>query len=790
MEQHSFGYWLRLKRKALDLTREELAKQVGYSAATIRKIEDEERHPSAQVVERLAEFFNIDHDERTNFLRFARGDLQAALGEIKEDTPWHNPAKSARSNLPAIVTSLIGRKQEIADVREYLSKNDIRLVTLIGPPGIGKTRLGIETARASLSDFSDGVFFVSLAALDDPDLIAPTLAQALGYVGARNISTSDQIKEGIGDKQILFVIDNCEHLIEDVSLLVSELLSTCSDLKILATSREYLRIPGEWLYPVPALDVPAFDEPHESSSIDIATISDFPALALFAERARAVRPDFALNSENIQTVSMICARLDGLPLAIELIAARMRLMSPEVLLTRMNNQYVLSADGMRVVSARQKTLQDAIDWSYSLLSHTEQKLFAYLSVFSGGFTLQAAEAIFSQSVVDKSVSELVTSLLDKSLLQFDSAESGDARYTMLVTIQEFARLRLRQMGEETEIRNQHLAYFLDLAERADQELRGPNQLEWLHRLESVRDNLRAALTWAIETGQAKVGLHLARKLHWFWFVRGDHTEGRQWLGRVLALTNVSMYPEAQAEALTQISHHTWVQSGTEEAKSYIEQTLVIAQERNDQHNIARALAHRGVALIFEGNFTAARTTLEQSKALFQEVRDEWGYAHAVIVLALGAFRQNDQVTALALHEQALTLFRELGEKYFEAVALRFIGILKGRQGDVRGGIAALQESLILAQKLDSKFEISVMLAWIGEVAQRIGKHARAVHLYWAGKNVATSIGVWSQEDEINFENDLAPCRAALGESEFAEAVEQGRAMTMEQAIAYALENSL
>ena len=217
MEQYSFGYWLKLKRKALDLTREELAKQVGYSAATIRKIEDEERSPSAQVVERLAEVFQIPQNERTDFLRFARGDLKSARVEIDETRPWHTTGKSPRSNIPATTTSLIAREKEIADVRKYLAQDDIRLVTLIGPPGIGKTRLSIECARASLSDFADGIFFVALAPLDNPSHIAPAIAQALGFVGLTNISTVEQLKEGIGEKQMLLVLDNCEHLIEDIS---------------------------------------------------------------------------------------------------------------------------------------------------------------------------------------------------------------------------------------------------------------------------------------------------------------------------------------------------------------------------------------------------------------------------------------------------------------------------------------------------------------------------------------------------------------------------------------------
>ena len=781
MEQHSFGYWLKLKRKALDLTREELAKRVGYSAATIRKIEDEERSPSAQVVERLVEVFKIPQNERTDFLRFARGDWKSAPTEIKDNIPWQSSTKSVRSNLPATTTSLIGREKEIQEVREYLSKEDIRLVTLLGPPGIGKTRLSIECARASISDFADGIFFVALAPLDDPSHIAPAIAQALGFVGLTNISTVEQLKEGIGEKQMLLVLDNCEHLIEDVSSLASGLLSTCSRLKILATSRETFRILGEWLYPVPA-----FDLPKESSSINIESASKFPALILFAERARSVRPDFALTADNIQTVATICAHLDGLPLVIELIAARMRLLSPESLLERLNEQFILSAAGMRAASARQKTLNDAIRWSYNLLSEEEQKLFACLSVFSGGFTLDMAEAIFSRSVSEKSISDLIASLLDKSLLQLGVAREGrsETRYSMLVTIQEYARERLQEKGEETEIRNRHLAYFLDLTKNADKELRGHNQLEWLYRLRPEVDNLRAALDWAIETAQTESALQLVRKLDWFWFIRADHTEGRQWLGRVLDMPETPLYPEAHAEALTQLAHHAWLQTGEQDTRPLVEQALSIARAHNDKHNTARALSVLGLVLIHEANFVATETALEEGKALFQEVGDKWGYAHAVTCQALAARYQEDWTTVRALDEQGLALFREVGDRYFESVSLRDEGIRLVKQGETAQAKVFFAESLILAHQLDSKFEIAAVMRRVSEAEQRAGNHARAVRLDWAARNVLDSIGIQT----LLFENDLAPCRAALGESAYAEAVEQGRAMTMEQAIAYALDD--
>ncbi len=373
-EQHSFGYWLRLNRKALDLTREALADRVGCSVSTIRKLEDEERRPSAQIAELLAEIFKIPSTERTAFLWFARGDRRSAPSQGDEEAPWRvSPPEipqPPRSNLPATFTSLIGRNKDITAVHDYLTNPDIRLVTLIGAPGIEKTRLSIESARESLAHFPNGVFFVALAPLDQPSLIPSATLRALGYIEKNNLSPEERLIGGIANKRMLLVLDNCEHLIDNVVPLASSLLSACPRLKILTTSREALRIPGEWLYSVPALDMPK-----ENSVVDIETISEFPAPVLFAERARAVRSDFALNAKNIRTVAAICSQLDGLPLAIELIAARVKTLSIEQIAARLDDRFALLTSGSRVASSRQQTLRATLDWSYELLAEAERELF-------------------------------------------------------------------------------------------------------------------------------------------------------------------------------------------------------------------------------------------------------------------------------------------------------------------------------------------------------------------------------------------------------------------------------
>ena len=618
--------------------------------------------------------------------------------------------------------------------------------------------------------------------------MAIAVTQSLGYVGARNISAQEQLIIGTGEKQMLILLDNLEQIIEGAAPLISDLLSACPRLKILTTSREALRVPGEWLYPVPTLEIPTESQLH---SLSPEGASQYAALTLFAERARAVRSDFVLDADNFPTVAAICTRLDGLPLAIELIAARIRLMSPQALLAKLNNQFVLSADGMRAVPARQKTLHNAISWSYNLLSAEEQNLFVRLSVFSGGFTLDAAEAVFTRTVTNKTVSDLIVLLLDKSLLQRTLDFRGEPHFNMLVTIQQFAINHLRQRDEEIEARNWHLAYFLDLAERGDQEMHGPGQIEWLTRLNAMRDNLRAGLEWAMETRQTGMALQLARKLHWFWFMRGDFVEARHWFRRVLDMPDTYVYPEAQAEALSQLAYHSYQLAGKEgvEGRSFLEQALSIARLNSDRQTINKALAILGLYLKEEGNSAAAQSVGEESKACFQEVHDDWEYEHAVLCLAVQSVIGRDWEIALALFHQALAGFQKLDDTYFQSVALRYMGRAYVNLGDVPNGVAALQKSLILAQQLDNKFQIALIL-WRGfaEAALRAEKTARAVSLIAAAINIFQSIGAWTEQDDVLFENELAPCRVVLHESAYVTALEEGRAMTLEQAVTYALEH--
>ena len=357
---------------------------------------------------------------------------------------------------------------------------------------------------------------------------------------------------------------------------------------------------------------------------------------------------------------------------------------------------------------------------------------------------------------------------------------------MLVTIQNFAQNCLLDMGQEQEAHKKHVAYFLDLTRQADHKIRGPRQVEWLRRLGSMRDNLRSALDWAIETRQTEIALEMASHLSWFWSMRSEFSEGRQWLGSVVGLPDSSRYAKFYPYALAQLALHTWLQNGPKKGRQFVDQALSVARLGEDKENIAWALNVFGLVLAQERDFTTAQSALEESRALFQEVGDSWGYAFSIGGLAMSAYIQDDLETSLTRHEEELMAYRQLGDMFFENVALRFIGMIHIRKGNLSRGAAALREALVIAQQLDSKQEIALALSFLGDVFQAQGDSVRAVHLYQASKNTLDSIGAWRQDGEGELEEKLASCRVALDKSMFANAVEHGSVMTMEQAIQLAL----
>jgi predicted ATPase len=516
-------------------------------------------------------------------------------------------------------------------------------------------------------------------------------------------------------------------LIEDIAPLASDLLSACSRLKIIATSRESLRIPGEWQYPVPALELPKV-----GGQVDVQTAMKIPAIELFTERARAVRPDFALNTNNIQTVTSICSQLDGLPLAIELLASRIRLMSPQVLLERMSDQFILSADGMRAISTRQKTLNNAIGWSYDFLSSDEQKLFAYLSVFSGGFTLDAAESIFTGLFIDKTITELITSLLDKSLLQRTISAQEDVRFSMLFTIREFAAENLRHSNLYEEIHDRHVRYFVAIAEQAASEIHGPKQIEWLNRIDTEHDNFRAALGRSISQGNTGTALRLLDAFGWPWEMRCYYSEVQDWLEKIRKLPDVNEYPVHYSSVLSHIGRQVWTQENYDKAHTLLSESLAIASAAGEmgKQSQAGALNWLGLLLIFNvKDLEQARTFFETGLRLYQELDDTHGIALSTFHLGIHASEMGNYEDALHLLEKSLELFRAHGDMFFIGRVSIYLGYLFQKQEQYDQALFYFEQHLRLDTEL--QFWDGIANGWfhIGDLYRQKGDLSQAESCY-------------------------------------------------------------
>jgi len=782
-EQHSFGYWLRLKRKAFDLTREALADRVGCSVSTIRKLEEEERRPSTQIAELLAEIFKISPTERTAFLEFARGDWRSTPSLGNEEAPWRASTQALpqqpRSNIPGTFTSLIGRDKDISAVCDYLTHPDIRLVTLIGPGGIGKTRLSIASAREARAEFPDGVFFVALAPLDQPSLIPSATLQALGYIEKHNLSPEERLIEGIANKRILLVLDNCEHLIEDVARVASSLLSACSRLKIFTTSREALGIPGEWLYSVPVLDLPK-----KNSVVDMETISEFPALVLFAERARAVRSDFALNAENIRAVAVICSQLEGLPLAIELIAARVKTLSIEQIAARLDDRFALLTSGSRIAPSRQQTLRATLDWSYELLTETERELFRQLSVFVGGFTLEALESV---ALLDstQSILDALSRLVDKSLLLVE--QQDQPRYRFLEPIRQYARDKLNESRESNSIQDRHLNYYLRVAEEAEPYLFRAGQQDWKNRLELDHDNLRVALAWSLKSNQIEAGLKMAGALAWFWHSKGHLSEGNLWLEKLLASGSGTQGKE-RAKALRASSILSTDTGDYIRARAFAESSIKLYREIGDNRGAGLVLVDLGGSLHRDGREEEAIESLEESLRLLRATGERWEIAYALVWLGDAWFRMGDIERAATNWEESLRLTQELGDHFVMAWSLGGLADVTRVRGDYKRATGMFKESLSLYQSSGDKHGPPYSLEALGLVAAAQGNAKRAARLWGAASAWREAINEpLPPPYQRDYAASVTQARTQLGEEVYASAWSEGRAMSPEQAIALALE---
>ncbi len=775
MSELTFGEWLKRQRMGKGLTREQFADQIGCAIITLRKIESEERRASEQIVLRIADIFNLPSAERSNLLKFARGDWTKAPTERPIEIP--RPSADTRNNLRIPLSSLIGRAQEIVAVCEYLNTPDTRLVTLLGAPGIGKTRLSIAAARQLLEEFRDGVFFVELAPLEESSLVALTIAQTIGFAETPDTTPTERIRDGIGDKKMLIVLDNIEHVLDVIATLASDLLSTCPHLKILTTSREPIRCHGEWLYPVPVLIRPSEEE---LSSLSVEASMQFTALKLFAERARAVQPDFALTCDNLQIVTTICTRLDGLPLAIELFAARVHTLSVDDLLAQMTYAFVLSADGMRAVPARQKTLQNAIGWSYRLLPENEKTLYRRLAVFAGDWTLDTAQAVCAdQDLSAGDIPHVLTQLVEKSLVVEEEA-GGQRRYSMLETIRQYAHDKLLESHEIESTSNRHLAYFLKLAEEIEPTLHGPAQAASLDHMEAEMDNFRTALRWGL-LHKPESGVLLTGALWLFWFMHSHFIEGKQWYEEALAVSDqVSKY--AQMRLFIGVASSAMGRNNGGLVQSSSEQSLALARELNDTWGISMSLHHLGPILAAQGDHAQAQVLLEEGLEVSRRA-GHW----AVLLYIL------DDIGLLALHQknyhQAELYFNAMSdlsqqheEKWVYGHAISCLSELAYSQNQYEKAMELIRESLRFAIETGNTRLIAVNLNSAGTVFNRLGEPEKAARLFGATNTLAKSIDLFFN----SMAAELKTIYPQLGEDKFTSLYAEGESLSAEKAIALAM----
>nr|WP_245969368.1 tetratricopeptide repeat protein [Calidithermus roseus] len=711
------------------------------------------------------------HPKTFSTLEELRQLLHADLVQLNQQPP---PALSESKpavipQLPAALTSLIGRDDEIAAVRTLLLQGE-RLVTLVGPGGVGKTRIAAEVARGLELQLADGVHFISLTTLSDPAMLLPSIARSFGLLESSSRPLMESLLEYLYPKKLLLVLDGFEGILP-AAPWVSELLGKAPGLQILITSRAVLRIFGERDFAVSPLQLPP-------SGADFAQLSQSEAVRLFVERAAAVNPNFSLTAENAPIVGEICRRLDGLPLAIELAAARIKVLQPKALLQRLSNRLKTLTDGPRDLPERQRTLRDAIEWSYRLLSAQEQRLFTCMAVFVAGSNLEAVEAVCHDET-DLDLLDEVIGLVEKSLV-VQTQPSLEPRFSMLETIREFALEKLELSGQAPKRREIHAAYYLELAEAANAGRIGPQQIGWLERLDLEQANHRAALTWLIANQKATEALRLASSLRWFWDLRGQFSEGWRWLQDALALPG-EVPPLIRANALMGLGVLLWRQGNYTTARPLMEESLALRRAHGDlegianalqnlgnltthlgdfasartyqdenlsirrrlgeKSNLADALFSRGNLALVEGKLSEAKSLYLESLAAYTEVGDALGLPFVVVNLAEVARLRGDYPAAQTLGEDAMRRAEQLGDRLRLANALQSLGLTARDQGQLDEAEAKLQQSLAIYRELGHGLKIGFVSSELGTVMLQKGRLAAARQLLEEGLRTHNSLGL-------------------------------------------------
>jgi predicted ATPase len=722
-------------------------------------------------------------------------------------------------NLPSQPTTFIGREEELATARETLLRKGVQMVTFTGPGGTGKTRLSLETANGLIGHFKDGVFFVQLGDITDPAQVISRIAQQLEVRSAGSQPLFQNLKDYLKDKNILLLLDNFEQLIP-AAFVVAELLAAAPSLKVLVTSRILLNLRGEHELPILPLDTPNFTD-----SVSLEQLAANESVKLFLERAQAAQGSFTLTENNASAVAQICQRLDGLPLAIELAAARIKMLPPQAILARLNARLKLLTGGAQDLPARQQTLRNTLDWSYSLLNAQEKMLYAQLAVFVGGFTLEDAEAICNpESTLD--ILEGITSLVNNSLLRQEEITGGDPRFRMLETIREYALERLVESGEMPELQQRHAHYYFDIIlNQASYGITSRESTAWLNRLEREHDNIQAALEWCLTTPAGReLALSILATLTWFWYRRGFFNEGRIWTDRLLAASREEPTP-VRAASLQMSSRMAMWRGDLNNAVARASESLTVWQRLEDEQKIPMSLMETGVALInigkdreahsllkeaeslFKesgksyfhaitlvhlgnvslglGNPAEARDWLEQAHPIFKQIGEEWGLSFMLNNLGEVARVQGNYEQAYEYYKESESLLRATGDKGDLARLVHTLGYIAGHRGQEVLAEMQFRESLAMFRKLGNKRGIAECIAGLASLRAKQGKAQVGAQMLGAAETLLGASGAaWWPADRVEVEKTRALLQAALAENEFKSAWTAGQSMSLEQALAF------
>lgn len=775
----TFGQWLKQRRKALGWTQEALAQRVACATVTLKKLEAQTLQPSQQLAQLLAQALGVPPTEHAAFIEFARTARSPHPAPFQL-SPHQLPLAPAQRpvRLPAPLTPLIGREPEVTTAVSWLRRPSLRLLTLVGPPGTGKTRLGIEVAIALNQDFADGIIFVELAPVSEAAQVVAAIALALALRETPGQSWQTTLHAYLQAKQLLLVLDNFEQVVAAGPLL-TQLLKAAPQVKALVTSREALAVYGEQELPVAPLALPKL-QPLPA----VPELLRYPAIALFVQRAQAVQPTFSLTAENAPAVAQVCACLDGLPLAIEMAAARVKRLSPASLLAQLQHRLAVLATGLRDLSPRQQTLRGALDWSYHLLPHTEQLALAQLAVFVGGATPAAAQAVLGYPLPPgEAFGAVVESLVNKSLAQNTAGPDPTPeapRVALLETIREYALEKLEASGEAAATRQRHATYYLALAQTAEEALSTAQQTLWLNRLETENNNLRAALRWCLQQ-QLSQGLQLAIALQPFWIMHGHVSEGWTWFeaflnqlapqtlpvalraqalsaaGALLDAVGNGQQADPLAEAGLTLYRELADAAGTAKAAltlagvrlthnhyagalPLLHEALELYRSLQDTLGMANALNHLGQAAKEQGHYAQAQTYFEESLALNRQLGNLRGITSTINQLSIVAYWRGDYAQVIQWAQESLQTAQAMGNLTGMALALDCLGMAAYKQNNLERALAWLAESLALYQKIGNKSGQAIVFTDMGIVAQAQGHAVEAVRLHRESFLLAQEIG--------------------------------------------------